>query len=79
MWLKHSSFVEFVEEKWRGYSVSGWGIFVFKEKLKLLKDDIKVWSTEKFGNIERSISELNLKFNELDQAQEERALTELDS
>jgi len=31
--------------------VQGCGIFVFNEKLKKLKEDLKVWNIESFGNI----------------------------
>jgi len=31
--------------------MQGSGIFVFKEKLKKLKADLKVWNRESFGNI----------------------------
>lgn len=53
MWLKHPEFESFVEENWAGYWCQGWGDFVFKEKLKLLKVDIKAWISEKFGDLER--------------------------
>lgn len=51
---------------------------MFKEKLKLLKFDIKAWSIEKFENLEHSITELTLQFNELNHAQEERDLTKVE-
>lgn len=58
------------------YAVSGSGGFVFKEKLKNSKRDIKAWAGEKFGGLEKRIEELNEQYRKLDALQEERDLTE---
>ncbi|KAL8466630.1 hypothetical protein ACS0TY_035612 [Phlomoides rotata] len=54
-WLSHAGLGTFVAEKWRSYNISGWGGFVLKEKLKLLKDDLKDWNQQTFGTLETSI------------------------
>ncbi|XP_068504281.1 uncharacterized protein [Phaseolus vulgaris] len=51
VWKKDGRFKDFVRTKWESYEVQGCGIFVFKEKLKKLKEDLKVWNIESFGNI----------------------------
>lgn len=33
------------------YAITGWGSFVLKENLTLLKFDIKEWSSGKFGEV----------------------------
>ncbi|KAL8468927.1 hypothetical protein ACS0TY_031944 [Phlomoides rotata] len=42
-WLKNPSFIELVEKKWNSYKLKGWSGYIIKEKLKLLKGDIKEW------------------------------------
>ena len=36
-WQDMAGYHQFVSEKWRSYNVEGWGSFVLKEKLKLIK------------------------------------------
>lgn len=49
-WMQHPTFKSFVTEKWRSFNVQGWGAYVLKEKLKMLKNEIKAWKTVTFGN-----------------------------
>ena len=42
-------FKEFVKEKWGTYSVQGNSISKLKDKLKLLKTDLKEWNKNVFG------------------------------
>ncbi|KAL8518744.1 hypothetical protein ACS0TY_009924 [Phlomoides rotata] len=48
-WIEHPNFKEFFENKWAGYKIEGWSGFVLKEKLKLLRQDLKKWNKEVFG------------------------------
>jgi len=41
-----------VQDKWRSYSVQGYGLMKIKEKLKLLKSDLKSWNKDVFGNLD---------------------------
>ncbi len=50
-WLSEKDFVGMVEERWKSYEVQGDVITGLKEKLKLLKADLKVWNKEVFGNL----------------------------
>ncbi|KAL8507619.1 hypothetical protein ACS0TY_018234 [Phlomoides rotata] len=43
-WFSHPNFKQFVSNKWVTYRVEGWGSFIVKEKLKLLKADLKEWN-----------------------------------
>ena len=40
-----------VKEKWQSYSVQGNEILKIKEKLKLLKGDLKIWNRDVYGNL----------------------------
>lgn len=47
-WLEHKDFRSYVEECWRGMSVGGWKIYVFKEKLKSLHEKLRDQNKEVF-------------------------------
>ncbi len=61
VWLKDSRFKEFVSSSWSAYKITGGGIFVFKEKLKKLKADLKVWDREVFGDVNQASKEIQKK------------------
>lgn len=54
-WLDNSDFGKVVEENWRGFAVSGTPTYILKEKLKLLKHELRVWNRDYFGRIEDNI------------------------
>jgi len=72
-WQMEHGFKELVKEKWNSYCVQGNGISSLKDKLKLLKTDLKDWNTNVFGNMDlnkrmilKEIEELDVKDNDID-------------
>ena len=55
-----------MSSSWSSYEVIGGGIFIFKEKLKKLKADLKVWNKEIFGDVNLASKEVQKKIDELD-------------
>lgn len=53
MWLLHPGFVELVKGWWEGFDVSGPLGQRFRLKLKGLRDVLKGWNKEVFGDIEK--------------------------
>ena len=51
MWLKEEGFVERVRQWWNGYCFSGSSSFILGHKLKALKEDLKKWNKEDFGDL----------------------------
>ena len=51
-WLLELGFKDLVRGKWGSYEVQGDNITKVKEKLKLLKLDLKEWNRSVFGNLE---------------------------
>ena len=49
VWLEHPGFVRLLGEWWRDFHVTGWKSFVCKDKLQLLKANIRVWQQEVYG------------------------------
>ncbi|MCI01064.1 hypothetical protein A2U01_0022088, partial [Trifolium medium] len=62
-WLEHPNFLPFVSDTWKKLNIKGKKAFVLKEKLKSLKESLKVWNKEVFGlldlNIDKTVKELN--------------------
>ena len=52
--ISNSRFKVILKEKWLNYEVQGGGIFIFKETLKKLKADLKVWNKEVFGDVNQA-------------------------
>lgn len=63
-WLQHCDFKPFVEKSLSELHVSGWKIFGFKEKLKLLKLKLKEWNVELFGFLDEQIAKFVAGLNE---------------
>ena len=40
-WADLPGYDQFVREEWISYNIEGWGAFVLKERLKLLKGSLK--------------------------------------
>ena len=66
MWLSHSAFIPFVKEVWDNAEVQGWEGFKFMRKLKSLKDKLKVWNREVFGDIQIKKDEILKEIKTLD-------------
>ncbi|XP_057780066.1 uncharacterized protein LOC130998670 [Salvia miltiorrhiza] len=79
-WTRYPDFDSVVLNSWQRSGISGRSSFVFKEKIKRLKEDLKVWSRSGFGIVEENISNLKkeiLKWDSIDDIfglEEEEAL-----
>src|ERR1044072_2046451 len=69
--MDDSRFPKFVNESWGELRLQGRGIFVLKEKLKLLKEKLKVWNKEIFGDLNLKRKDLIARLNELDKQVED--------
>lgn len=54
-WQDMSGYNQFVQEKWISFQVDGWGVYVLKEKLKLMKEALKEWHASHSRNISAKI------------------------
>ncbi|MCH79613.1 cysteine-rich receptor-like protein kinase, partial [Trifolium medium] len=65
----------FVIDKWNGLQVEGWGGFVLKEKLKLIKLALKEWHNSHSRNIPGKLASLKERLAALDSKGEDEDLT----
>jgi hypothetical protein len=66
----------FVRDKWNSLRVDGWGGYVLKEKLKLIKAALKDWHKAHAHNFPSRIEAKKERLTALDQKAEEEILSE---
>jgi len=76
IWQEHKEFDKFVKDKWGNYLVQGNEILVLKEKLKMLKSDLKGWNKDVFGYTDKLKMDILNKIQELDRRDDEDELDE---
>ncbi|KAL8538926.1 hypothetical protein ACS0TY_000790 [Phlomoides rotata] len=57
IWISYPNFKAFIKRRWEDHKVLRWAGFQLKEKLKLLKYDLKSWNKPVFSNIDNQIEE----------------------
>ncbi|XP_057791311.1 uncharacterized protein LOC131008451 [Salvia miltiorrhiza] len=76
VWTTHQDFEAVVKNSWQRRGISGWSSFVFKEKIKRLKEDLKGWSRSGFGIVEENVSKLKEVISKWDSIDEVFGLDE---
>ena len=74
-WFHDKSFRKVASEWWSTNSIRGWGGFVLKEKIKGLKQRLKIWNKEQFGDIQRKMTRTERELNLLEKEGDERQLS----
>ncbi|GKV16331.1 hypothetical protein SLEP1_g26989 [Rubroshorea leprosula] len=60
------------------FCVDGWNNFKMKEKLKMLKNELKAWNKLVFGSIEKKLEDVKAEIRSLDEKGEDNSLTEVE-
>jgi len=74
-WQDILGYRQFVQDKWKSLNVEGWGRFVLREKLKLLKSALKEWHSVHLQNIPGRIESLKSRLSDLDEKAAEDVLS----
>jgi hypothetical protein len=77
-WRDVPGYSTFVKERWQALQVDGWGGFVLKEKLKLMKVALKEWHLTHSHNLSSRIDSLKARLSVLDLKGEEDSLSEVE-
>lgn len=77
-WLEHVGFKGLIESAWNEFRGFGWNASVLKEKFKFLKQKIKSWNVDVFGNVDIKIKHLEVEISSLDARAETVGLSEDD-
>ena len=75
-WQEVPGYKSFVNEKWKPFEVTGWGGFVLKEKLKLIKVALKEWHLSSTHNLSGKIAYLKERQAAIDVKGEDEDLSE---
>ncbi|KAI8535207.1 hypothetical protein RHMOL_Rhmol10G0155700 [Rhododendron molle] len=74
IWLFNPNCLKVAEETWNNVQVTGWAGFIL-QKMRAIKDRLKVWNKEEFGDINCALAVVGSELNRLDVLAEERQLT----
>ncbi|RVX06271.1 LINE-1 retrotransposable element ORF2 protein [Vitis vinifera] len=75
MWFKVEGFKELIRNWWQETVVRGSASFRLSEKLKVLKQKLKIWNREEFGNLESNKEAAMQQVDFWDRVEEERSLS----
>ncbi|RVW97910.1 Transposon TX1 uncharacterized 149 kDa protein [Vitis vinifera] len=75
MWFKVEGFKDLIWNWWQGIEVRGSASFRLSAKLKELKQKLKVWNREEFGNLESNKEAAIQQVEYWDRVEEERSLS----
>jgi len=73
-WQDLPGYQQFVKDKWNSYNIEGWGDYVLREKMKLIKGALKEWHLVHANNLRGKIETLKKRQLELDDKGEEDEL-----
>uniref|UniRef100_A0A2N9GAG5 Reverse transcriptase domain-containing protein n=1 Tax=Fagus sylvatica TaxID=28930 RepID=A0A2N9GAG5_FAGSY len=76
MWLKTDGFLDRVQGWWSSYSFSGPPSLVLARKLKALKEDLKIWNKEVFGDVGLRKKEVMTEIGRLDEQEFQGVLSD---
>ncbi|XP_058198544.1 uncharacterized protein LOC131314067 [Rhododendron vialii] len=75
IWLSNPNCRRIARETWDDVHVTGWAGFIFVQKLRAIKDKLKVWNKEDFGDINCALQHTEAELHQLDVLAEESQLT----
>ena len=73
-WSEYPGYAEFVRDRWGSFNVQGWGSYVLKQKLKMIKACLKEWHQKRSQNMEGKIIEVKNRIAYFDTKGEVSAL-----
>lgn len=77
-WRELEGYHKFLEGKWRSFDVQGWGGYILKEKIKMIKRNLRDLSESHMEKMDGKIEEVKKKVNEMDIKSEVSMLTHED-
>ncbi|GAU34020.1 hypothetical protein TSUD_393660 [Trifolium subterraneum] len=75
-WRDVPGYKVFVRDKWNSFQVDGWGGYVLKKKLRMIKTALKDWHTAHAQNLPSRIECLKARLSTLERKGEEEIISE---
>lgn len=76
IWLSDPKCMKVAKETWEEALVQGWAGFIIVQKLRAMKDRLKLWNKQDFGDINCALQDTEAKLHHLDTLSEARQLNE---
>ncbi|XP_058203081.1 uncharacterized protein LOC131317559 [Rhododendron vialii] len=76
IWLSNPKCMKVAKEAWEEAQVHGWAGYILVQKLRTVKDRLKVWNKQDFGDINCALHDIESKLHHLDSLSEARQLTD---
>ena len=73
--LANNSFKATVHQCWTSHQQLGWGGYILKEKIKRLKQRLKFWNQEQFGDTLKKVKKVEAELNKLEEDTIQRELS----
>lgn len=64
MWIEHADCINIVTQSWNN-NVIGCPMYILNQKLKILKNNLKIWNKETFGNIHSQLKDATQKLDNI--------------
>ncbi|CAL5392116.1 unnamed protein product [Camellia sinensis] len=77
-WILHPQFSDFLDKIWMETTVVGWAGFILHSKLKLLREALRKWNREVFGDVPTKLKSVDEELHKLDLLAEIRDLEEIE-
>jgi len=77
-WADFPGYEDFVRDMWSSLNFNGWGGFVLKQKLKMMKAELKGWHIQHSKNLDGKINDAKNRIAILDSKVEEVPLIEVE-
>ncbi|XP_058762569.1 uncharacterized protein LOC131635950 [Vicia villosa] len=77
-WKYLDGYNDFIREQWLNMKIDGWGVYVLKEKLKLIKGKLKDWHKQHTQNLEGKIKSAKEELNLLEVKGESSTLSTME-
>ncbi|XP_058192016.1 uncharacterized protein LOC131309384 [Rhododendron vialii] len=75
IWLSNPRCMKIAQETWENTPMSGWAGFRILQKLRAVKDKLKVWNKEEFGDVNSALQETEAEIHQFDLVVEDRQLS----
>lgn len=74
IWLSNPKCMDIAKDTWENTHVNGWAGFIILQKLRAIKDKLKVWNKEEFGDVNTALQDKEAELHQFDLLVEERTL-----
>jgi len=77
-WSDYPGYANFVREQWTSFQVQGWGGYVLRQKLKMIKNSLKEWHRQHSQNLEGKMSKVKDRISYFDSKGEVAPLSDVE-